>query len=151
MTMRRERHGRGLRGPVASHSPFLGGVVPMRRRPRGADVFIETVSDAIARVGKHCPDALTGVQIGVEEVPHLRTNWTEDRVPLAAAVEASPDRPAQVVVYRRPLEHRAVSRRGLRVLVFRTIVEQLAVVKNLTVEQIDPTGYASSDDDEWDD
>jgi hypothetical protein len=50
------------------------------------------------------------------------------------------------VVYRRPLEHRAVSRRGLRILVYRTIVEQLAALTGRSVEEIDPEGAGADDD-----
>ena len=66
--------------------------------------------------------------------------WAGDQVPLAAALEGTPERPAQVVVYRRPLEHRAASRRGLRILVYRTIVEQLSALTGRSVDEIDPDG-----------
>ena len=66
-------------------------------------------------------------------------------VPLAAAVETGATREAQVVIYRRPLEHRAASRRGLRILVYRTVVEQLAALTGRGVDEIDPGG--SRDDD----
>ena len=68
-----------------------------------------------------------------------------DQVPLAAALEGSPDRPAQVVVYRRPLEHRAASRRGLQILVYRTIVEQLSALTGLSVDEIDPDGAGAEE------
>ena len=45
-----------------------------------------------------------------------------------------------MVVYRRPLEHRAASRRGLRILVYRTIVEQLSALTGRSVDEIDPDG-----------
>jgi hypothetical protein len=66
-------------------------------------------------------------------------------VPLAAAVDAVPDRSAQVVVYRRPLEHRAASGRGLRILVYRTIVEQLSALTGRSVSEIDPEGLSEED------
>ena len=52
-------------------------------------------------------------------------------------VEADEERMAQVVVYRRPLEHRAASRRGLRILVYRTIVEQLSALTGRPVSDFD--------------
>jgi len=61
-------------------------------------------------------------------------------------VEASGARPAQVVVYRRPLEHRAASRQGLRILVYRTVVEQLSALTGRSVEEIDPDGAGFDDD-----
>ena len=49
------------------------------------------------------------------------------------------------MVYRRPLEHRAASRRGLQILVYRTIVEQLSALTGLSVDEIDPDGAGAED------
>lgn len=65
-------------------------------------------------------------------------DWTEERVPLSSAVDGSDDSPARVVIYRRPLELRTASRRGLAILVHRTLVEQLSALTGLPVEKIDP-------------
>jgi len=67
---------------------------------------------------------------------------------LAAAVEATTERAAQVVLYRRPIEHRAASPRGLRILVHRTLVEQLSALTGRSIAELDPTGYADGDDDD---
>jgi hypothetical protein len=109
------------------------------------EFFNDAVQSAVDRIAQQCPDALLGVAIGIEDVPYLETTWSDSRVPLAAALDAVPDRPAQVVVYRRPLEHRAASRRGLRILVYRTIVEQLSALTGRSVDEIDPDGYAEDD------
>lgn len=74
--------------------------------------------------------------------------WSRDRVPLAAAMAPVPERNGQVVLYRRPLEHRANTRKGLRILVHRTIVEQLSALTGIPAAEIDPTGLAQ--DDDWD-
>jgi hypothetical protein len=63
------------------------------------------------------------------------------------ATEAGEHTPRQVVVYRRPIEHRAVSRRGLRILVYRTIVEQLSALTGRSVNEIDPEGVSAEDDE----
>ena len=65
-------------------------------------------------------------------------------MPLAAAISGDADRLSQVVVYRRPLEHRAASRTGLRILVYRTVVEQLSALTGRSVAELDPDG--DSDD-----
>ncbi len=135
---RRDRHRRGLRGPLATPTPLLGRAVEVPRRLGKADFFTEAVQQAVERVRRHQPEVIAQIRIGIEDVPHLTTAWSGDRVPLAAAIDPTPDRPGQVVVYRRPLEHRAASRRGLRILVHRTIVEQLAAVTGRTVDDIDP-------------
>ena len=145
-SQRRDRHGRGLRGPLA-----LPNALTVRRaRPPSpaskSDFFSEAVHDAVDRVGLQCPDVLVGITFGIEDVPHFDMAWAGDQVPLAAAVEATADQPGQVVVYRRPLEHRAMSRRGLRILVYRTIVEQLSALTGRSVEEIDPDGAGAEDD-----
>jgi Zincin-like metallopeptidase len=143
---RRDRHGRGLRGPLA-----LPNALSVRRAQpphpaNKADFFSEAVHDAVDRVGLQCPEALVGITFGIEDVPHFDMAWSGDQVPLAAAVEGTANQPGQVVVYRRPLEHRAVSRRGLRILVYRTIVEQLSALTGRSVEEIDPDGAGAEDD-----
>ena len=102
-------------------------------------MFNDAVHAAVDRIAGQCPEALVGVTFGIEDVPFFDTAWSGNQVPLAAAVEATPDRLGQVVVYRRPLEHRAVSRRGLRILVYRTVVEQLSALTGRSVSDIDPT------------
>jgi Zincin-like metallopeptidase len=147
MPNRRDRHGRGLRGPLALPNP----ISPYRAQPpqpaTKADFFHDAVRAAVNRVARQCPDALVGVTVGIEDVPHFDIPWSGSQVPLAAALEGTLDRPGQVVVYRRPLEHRAVSRRGLRILVYRTIVEQLAALTGRSVEEIDPEGVGAEDED----
>jgi hypothetical protein len=135
-TRRRDRHQRGLRGPLALPNPYAGRARPPRPANR-ADFFDDSVHSAVDRIAASCPDALVGVTFGIEDVPTLPPSWAGDRVPLAAAVGADQERMAQVVVYRRPLEHRAASRRGLRILVYRTIVEQLSALTGRPVSDFD--------------
>ncbi|MBA3527812.1 MAG: metallopeptidase family protein [Propionibacteriaceae bacterium] len=144
---RRDRHLRGLRGPLALANPLSGRPARPPRPASKADFFTETVQDAVERIARQCPDVLVGLTFGVEDVPYLATAWSGDQVPLAAAVEGDDEQLAQVVVYRRPLEHRAVSRRGLRILVYRTIVEQLAALTGRSVSEIDPDGAGADDED----
>lgn len=114
--------------------------------PAGA-YFEQCVADAVARVERHCPQAIVGIRVGIEEVPLLSGVWSPARVPLAAAIDASEGRPPQVVVYRRPLEHRAATRPSLAFLVHRTIVEQLAALTGISVGDIDPEGWSTEDED----
>lgn len=135
MVKRRDRHGRGMRGPLTSPSSYG----PALRHPGSAnraEVFVDAVSEAINRVQVSCPEALVGIDIGVEDVPSAHTSG--GRVPLAAATEASTVFPARIVIYRRPLEHRSATRRGLRILVHRTLVEQLSALTGRSVNDIDP-------------
>lgn len=143
---RRDRHGRGIRGPLALASPLSRRTARPPRPASRADFFSEAVSLAVQRIGRQCPGALERVTVGIQDVPHFDVPWSGDKVPLAAALEPTADGPGQVVVYRRPIEHRAASRRGLRILVYRTIVEQLAALTGRSVEEIDPDGAGAEED-----
>lgn len=123
MPRRRDRHDRGLRGPV-------------HRNPSPAAWFEDCLTASLTRINGLQPGLLDQIDVGVEEVPTVREHDT--RVPLAAAIEASPTQPARVVVYRRPLEQRSSSRRQLRRLVHRTVVEQLAALTGRGAVDIDP-------------
>lgn len=147
MAKHRERHGRGLRGRLALPNPLTGAPVPVTGRQGKREFFTMCVHDALAQITDHCPRALTGIDVGVEEVPTVLPAWAPDRVPLAAAMSATPTANGQVVVFRRPLERRAHSRAGLRILVFRTIVEQLSEITGISVDEIDPHGHRGDDDD----
>lgn len=150
MPGRRDRHARGLRGRLAFPNPYTGAPVPLRSRQTKAEFFTLTVHDALAQISDHCPRALAGMDVGVEDVPGVLPAWAPHRVPLAAAVSPTPTANGQVVVYRRPLERRARTRAGLRILVFRTIVEQLSEATGIPVDEIDPHGHRG-DGDDWDD
>lgn len=145
---RRERHGRGLRGPLAAPNPFTGAPVPLRQRTRPADFFADCLRASVARTAQACPRALVAIDIGYEEVPGNLDSWLSTRVPLAAAVPARPGHNGQVVLFRRPLEHRANSRADLRRLVHRALVEQLSALTGIDVDELDPSGEAG--DDDWD-
>lgn len=145
---RRERHGRGLRGPMAAPNPLTGAPLALRQRPRGADFFAASLQAAVTRAAAGCPRALVGIDIGYEEVPGNLEAWHSVRVPLAAAVPAAAGRNGQVVLFRRPLEHRATSRSDLRRLVHRTLLEQLSALTGIGLDELDPSGETA--DDDWD-
>lgn len=142
---RRDRHQRGLRGPLALPNPLTARPArPVRPATKG-EFFVETVQEAVERVSRSCPDALVGVTVGIEDVPYLATAWSGEEVPLAAAIDGDAEHPSQVVAYRRPLEHRATTRHGLRLLVHRTLVEQLSALTGRSVGEIDPEGAGAGD------
>jgi hypothetical protein len=143
---RRDRHGRGLRGPLAQPNSLTPRIAQPPRRASKAEFFNDAVQAALERIGRQCPEALFGITVGIEDVPPVDGGWATHRVPLAAALEGTAERPAQVVIYRRPLEHRAMTRRGLRILVYRTIVEQLSAVTGRSVDEIDPDGAGADED-----
>jgi Zincin-like metallopeptidase len=143
---RRDRHGRGIRGPLALSNSLTQHRAQPPHPTNRADFFSDAVQATVDRIARQCPEVLVGVTVGIQDVPHFDVAWSGDRVPLAAALEGTVDRPGQVVVYRRPLEHRAATRRGLRILVYRTIVEQLSALTGRSVDEIDPDGAGADDD-----
>jgi hypothetical protein len=142
MTKSRERHARGVRGPLALPNPYTRRKAPLRNEPTRPEFFSLCVQNAVQRVISTCPDALTGVDVGIDEVPTASAMWEgllmHGAVPMAAAVDAQPGKRARVVIYRRPLEHRSLNRYDLNELVHHTLVEQLSVLTGRSVEDLDP-------------
>lgn len=124
---------------MALPNAYTGRPAPLPHRSGRQEFFLTCLGDALAQVQTTCPDVLHGIDVGTEEVPDSAVLWRDDRVPLAAAVEATTTEPARIVVFQRPMEHRAASRAGLRILVHRTLVEQLSALTGRSVEEIDPT------------
>lgn len=110
----------------------------MPQQLRGAALFGQCLHESIARGESRCPRAFVGVDIGFEEVPVSLSTWWSDQVPLAAARSAENGRNATVVLFRRPLEHRANSTAELRALVHRTLMEQLAALTGIPLNELDP-------------
>lgn len=139
MTKRRDRHGRGVRGPLALPNPLTRTAVRLPGRPSAAEFFIASMTESVQRLMQTCPDALVGVDIGVEDVPSGAFDWALlDRVPLAAAIDATVNRAARIVIFRRPLERRASDRADLRDLVHLTLVEQLSALTGRSMHDLDP-------------
>jgi predicted Zn-dependent protease with MMP-like domain len=142
MTGNRDRHDRGVRGPPSTTNPLTRQPAPVPDEPRPEELFEQYVEDSIERIGHSCPEALLGVDIGIEQVPSRAAVWREfvshDAVPLAAAVDADADHPARIALYRRPIERRAMDRAGLADLVHHTLVEQLSMLTNRSIHEIDP-------------
>ncbi|MFJ8862022.1 metallopeptidase family protein [Streptomyces sp. NPDC102451] len=122
---RRDRHGRGMRGPVAPPQ------VPLS--VSRADSFRDLVQDSVERLERRWPQ-LTDVDFLVLDVPDA----LEETVPLGRALSAAKGRPAQIVVYRRPVEIRTKSRDERALLIHEVVVEQVAELLGLSPESVDP-------------
>ncbi len=145
MPRTRDRHGRGIRGPLALPHAFSASAVPLHH-PSRSEFFTECVTDAMTAVAAVSPRAFDGILVGVEDVPQWSPTWSADRVPMSAALEGTGSAKAQVVLYERPLEHRSASRPQLRRLVYRTIVEQLSALTGVGIQEL--TGIDEAD---WND
>lgn len=91
-------------------------------------------------------DRLGDVELAVEEVPVIPPGWASATVPLSSYVEATATNRPRLVLFRRPLEHRADGPAELEALLVTVIVEQLAEVLGLPVEEVLP-GYEEDDDE----
>ena len=123
---RRDRRGRGLRGSL------LPGDLPAARSR--SEQFDELVLDAVNRVSRLWGSQLQAVDVLVEEVPPADA----EGVPLSAAVPATLDEPARIVVYRRPVESRTKSLPVREDLVHDVVVEAVADLLGLPPEVVDP-------------
>ncbi|MCL2736214.1 MAG: metallopeptidase family protein [Propionibacteriaceae bacterium] len=123
---------------LAPPNCIAGQMLRLRRPTLPSAFFFECVNEAIDAIEDAVPDALTHVDIGVEEVPDTSVLWSS-HMPLAAAVDADETHLAQIIVYRRPIELRASSRTQMRQIVFVALVEQVASATGLSVAALDPT------------
>ncbi|XIG79907.1 hypothetical protein C1N81_21065 [Streptomyces sp. SGAir0957] len=129
---RRDRHGRGMRGPVAPPQ------VPLSASR--AEVFADLVQDSVERLERRWPQ-LAEVDFLILEVPRLTAEdeaWGPDTVPLGGMIPARDGTPARVVVYRRPVEIRTKGRDERAALIHDVVVEQVAEVLGITPETVDP-------------
>ncbi|GGY23722.1 hypothetical protein GCM10010384_33660 [Streptomyces djakartensis] len=129
---RRDRHGRGMRGPIAPPQ------VPLAASR--AEAFADLVQDSVERLERRWPQ-LAEIDFLVLEVPRLDgpgQAWNDEAVPLGGTISARDGRPARVVIYRRPVEIRTKGRDERAALVHEVVVEQVAELLGLTPETVDP-------------
>ncbi|WP_230087546.1 metallopeptidase family protein [Nocardioides marmotae] len=130
---RRDRRGRGMRGPgVLPRTP--GRPETRTARERFDDLVLAVVTEVDARWA----DRLGVVEYAVEDTPDLPDDWDPTTVPLGSAVRGTGGAPSRVVVFRRPIEHRAETRSDLDAIVLTVVVEQVADLLNVDPQVIDP-------------
>ncbi|WP_369369638.1 metallopeptidase family protein [Promicromonospora sp. Populi] len=128
---RRDRRGRGLRGPMLPP----GSPAHRTRAQRFDDLVLDVVDDLDRTWAAH----LRGTEFAVEDVPPSDpAPWEDGGVPLGRFFPADSGRPGRVVVYRRPVEVRAFDTDDLADLVRDVVVEQVAHLLARTPEEIDP-------------
>ncbi|GAB3656428.1 hypothetical protein GCM10027596_10610 [Nocardioides korecus] len=131
----RDRRGRGMRGPAFGPDGPHGRVpAHLSRRERFDRVALEVLAD----IEPHWPDELADLELAVEDIPVLPQTWLSPCVPLAALVAGTATTPARLVLYRRPIEHRAETTLDLEALVLTVVVEQLAEFLGVPAEDVHP-------------
>lgn len=131
-----------MRGPAFGDTPLAPRGVPARRTR--AEHFDLVALRVLRLVLERWATQLGDVELAVEEVPVLPAHWSATTVPLSSYVEASGGRPPRIVLFRRPLEHRAEGPAELEALLLTVVVEQVAEVLGLPVEDVLP-GYEDDD------
>jgi hypothetical protein len=139
MTARRDRHGRGLRGPLAPRS------VPIAQSPSAS--FDTAVLDAVEHLHDHGLSEVADIEFAVEDVPDVAGNeeFTPDMlddggVPLARAYAnglADISGPL-IVLYRRPLESRSLDGEDLAAIVHDVVVDRVAHLLGRDPSEVDP-------------
>jgi Zincin-like metallopeptidase len=136
----RDRHGRGIRGVLAPARVPLS----LTRAQR----FDEYVLDAVELV-EHAVEAdealverLGVIEFGIEEVPPdaalLAAESGAEPLPLARSDAATSTTAGRVVLYRRPVELRTPDLQDRASLVHELVVDELAELLGVPVEQLDP-------------
>ncbi|MER8188244.1 metallopeptidase family protein [Kitasatospora sp. NPDC094015] len=126
----RDRHGRGLRGPLAPPQ------VPISLTR--SELFDDYVRESVERLERRWPQ-LQEVEFAVLEVPVPAEGEREpETVPLGRVIPAAPGRRSRIVVYRRPVEIRMKAREDRAALVHEILIEQVAELLGLSPDAIDP-------------
>ena len=130
-TRRRDRHGRGIRGPL------VPAALPLSRSR--AERFDALVLDAAERLDQRWGEQLAEVEFAVEDVPPSDpAPWEHGDVPLGRLFARSGGHPARIVVYRRPVETRTGDLRETARLVHDVVVEQVAHLIGVEPGEVDP-------------
>jgi hypothetical protein len=121
--------------------PAYGDGAPAGRVPAhltGRERFDQVAVDVMNDVESRWTEELAPVELAVEDIPLLPRTWVAPRVPLASLVPATQSTPPRLVLFRRPIEHRADSRADLEALVLTVVVEQLADYLGVPAEDVHP-------------
>jgi predicted Zn-dependent protease with MMP-like domain len=103
-----------------------------------SDRFDEYTRAALRRLQLRWERRLARLEVAVEAVPPSQGPSWEPGVALGRSFPAAEGLPDRIVLYRRPIEARAVDQHDLGLLVLDVIVEQLAHLWQMPPEEVDP-------------
>lgn len=138
---RRERRGRGRRGPLLPALARVGGrdvrVPSWRSR---SDRFADLVHDEVRALHTRWAGELGALSVVVEDVPPPEGTAADGvvRDGVLGGVVLARAKPGRLVVYRRPLELRAEDPDDLAELVHEVVVEAFADLLGLDPDEVDP-------------
>jgi len=134
--VRDDRHGRATRADNdRRRRPFDGF------RVRDGARFERLAREALATLPEELLEHLADAEVRIADLPPPPPAGAADEVALAAFEPPAAGRPGRVVVYRRPLEARALDRADLAELLRSAVGHEVA----------DALGIEVDLDDEWDD
>ena len=135
---RRDRHGRGLRGPL-----LPTGLPAARTRSQR---FEDLVVDSAERLRELWPVALATVAYLVEEIPQDLEGLlvSGNPAPLGKhthgmpATDDAPEQPSLITIYRHPVESLCDTPGQVRELVHEVMIDQVAGLLNIDPDTVDP-------------
>lgn len=145
MNDRRDRHGRGVRGPLMPTK-----IPRYRRRP---ELFDAAVLEAYAPIQQQFTVELESLDIAVDTIPRMRLNMDWDSfppevvvdgpVPLGRIIQAGIDihgypTRARIVIFRMPIEQRVQDAKERQELLTIVLTQLVAQYLGITPEDIDP-------------
>jgi predicted Zn-dependent protease with MMP-like domain len=122
-----------MRGPAVLPRTAGRSELPTRRQ-RFDDLAVEIVTS----IDERWSDRLGLLEYAVEDAPQIPDDWHPDTVPLSSLVRGTGAEPTRLVLFRRPIEHRAETRGDLEALVLTVVVEQVAELLGVDAELVDP-------------
>lgn len=133
--VRRDRHSRGLRGPVLPHN------VPSYESRR--EIFNNLVKTAIEeideRIGEKLKGSLASVEFSVDQIPNdIELKNRKTSVPLGRNEASGPTKPAKIVLYRRPIELRGTDEESLGRIIRDVLAENIGALVGMNPNDVDP-------------
>jgi hypothetical protein len=100
--------------------------------------FDQLVLDVVSAIDERWSDRLGVLEYAVEDAPQIPDDWHPETVPLSSLVRGARGAPTRLVLFRRPIEHRAATRADLEAMVLTVVVEQVAELLGVEPEAVDP-------------
>lgn len=124
----RDRHNRGLRGPLVPH------VAPIYENPSKA--FERILTHAVEDFGVRLGDELEHLEISLEEIPNYRDlTLAENSVPLGRIEFGNP---TKIVIYKKPIETRCKKINAIDRLTRDTLADLIGLAIGIRPTDIDP-------------
>ncbi len=128
MSVKRDRHDRGLRGPALPHSaPF---------HESSDQFFVREMKEAVEDLDARLGTMLSSIKFALEEIPNKRDlTYASGHVPLGRIDQGNP---ITIVLYQRPIEMRSPSKDLLQRIVRDVLAELVSLATGLRPDDIDP-------------